>query len=213
MATDVEKVIDASETLRVAIQGRYLDLIADFCSTKYEWEFAKIVAILEQAIVQGSMITAIKNNKLSYRIASKLECDHSRKDTQTDFREHQDDMDSIYELERLQNEFEEYKRFSHGEVLALKAAIASRPNSPTIPPRQNPPDDMLKEVLLRSLKERITSLERQLHDKQKIIEKLLDGPMLLALTTQVPPTKYPIGKRVATKKLTTKNDPMSVMED
>ena len=151
MATDVEKVIDASETLRVAKQRRYLDSIADFCSTKYEWEFAKTVTILEQAIVQGSMITAIK--KTNCLIASPVNWSViiPARTLKTEFREHQDDMSSIYELERLQSEFKEYKRFTYGEILALKAAIASRPNSPILPPRQNPPDDMLKEALLRSL--------------------------------------------------------------
>ena len=71
MATDVEKVTEASESLRISKQGRYLNTIADFCSTKYEWDFAKTVAILENAIVEGSMMTTIKNNKLSYRINSK----------------------------------------------------------------------------------------------------------------------------------------------
>ena len=143
-----------------------------------------------------------------------MKCDHSSKDTQTDFVEHQYDMGSTNELERLQNEFEEYKRFSHGEILTLKAAIASRPNSPTQPPpRQNPPDDMLKEALLRSLHERITSLESQLQDKQRIIEKLLDGPKLQASTIHAPPTKDPIGKRVTTKKLATKNESAPIIED
>ena len=121
MATDVERVIDASETLRVAKQGRSLDSIADCCSTKYGWEFAKTVAILEQAIVQGRMITAISDKQLAYHIASKseLDNDHSCRETQTDFVEHQDDMVSFNELERLQNELDDDKRFTHGEILAL----------------------------------------------------------------------------------------------
>ena len=136
------------------------------------------MAILEKAIVEGSMMTAIKNNILSYRInnKNKMECDNESKDTQTDFIELQSDADFTNDLERLQNEFEEYKRFLHGEILDLKAKIAIRPNSPTQPPRQNPTCDKVKEALLTSLQERIISLERQLHDKQRIIEKLLDGP-------------------------------------
>ena len=215
MATDVEKVTEASESLRISKQGRYLNTIADFCSTKYEWDFAKTVAILENAIVEGSMMTTIKNNKLSYRINSKneKECNNECKDTQTDFVELQSDADFANDLERLQTEFEEYKRFSHGEILDLKAKIAIRPNSPTQPPRQNPNCDKIKEALLTSLQERIISLERQLYDKQKIIEKLLDGTKFQASHNQEPNTKEHNSQRITTKNNNKKNETAIVIEE
>ena len=215
MANDVEKVIEASESLRISKQGRYLNTIAEFCLTKYEWSFAKTVAILENAIVEGSMMTTIKNNKLSYRINSKneMECDNECKDTQTDCIELQSDADFTSDLERLQNEFEEYKRFSHGEILDLKAKIAIRPNSPTQAPRQNPNCDKIKEALLTALKERIISLERQLYDKQKIIEKLLDGPKFQASPNQEPNTKEHNSQRTTTKSYNKKNETAIVIEE
>ena len=60
MATHVGKVTEASKSLRISKQGRYLNTIADFCSAKYEWDFAKTVAILENGIVEGSTMTTIK---------------------------------------------------------------------------------------------------------------------------------------------------------
>ena len=160
-------------------------------------------------------MTTIKNNKLSYRINSKneKECNNECKDTQIDFVELQSDADFTNDLERLQTEFEEYKRFSHGEILDLKAKIAIRPNSPTQPLRQNPNCDKIKEALLTSLQERIISIERQLYDKQKIIEKLLDGPKFQASPNQEPNTKEHNSQRITTKNNNKKNETAIVIEE
>eukprot|EP00112_Aurelia_sp_Birch-Aquarium-sp1_P019969 Seg5042.1 transcript_id=Seg5042.1/GoldUCD/mRNA.D3Y31 product="hypothetical protein" protein_id=Seg5042.1/GoldUCD/D3Y31 len=142
-----------------------------------------------------------------------MECDNECKETQTDFIEHQSHPGFKNDLERLQAEFEEYKRFSHGEILDLKAKVANRPYSPTQPPRQNPISDKIKETLLTSLQERIISLERQLHDKQRIIEKPLDGPKLQASPIQEPNTKEHNSHIITTKKYNKKNETAIVIED
>ena len=56
----------------------------------------------------------------------------------------------------------------------MKADAASRQKSPTPIPTTRMDKD--REALVRSLQERILSLEKQLQDKQYIIERLLDGP-------------------------------------
>eukprot|EP00112_Aurelia_sp_Birch-Aquarium-sp1_P026125 Seg907.1 transcript_id=Seg907.1/GoldUCD/mRNA.D3Y31 product="hypothetical protein" protein_id=Seg907.1/GoldUCD/D3Y31 len=76
---------------------------------------------------------------------------------------------------RLQNDHEEFKRFIHSEILAIKAQVANRSCSS---PRESfsggsPRENHLHEALIRSLQERI---EKQLNDKQRIIEKILVGP-------------------------------------
>ena len=87
------------------------------------------------------------------------------------------DYVSIKDFKRLQVELDEFKRFSHGEILSLKAQIANRPSNPS---QQTKADSTEKdrEALLRCLQDRIVSLERQLYDKQKIIEGLLERPRL-----------------------------------
>ena len=52
---------------------------------------------------------------------------------------------------------------SNVEIVSLKAELANRPKSP-MPKFHNQPDKD-REALLRSLQERIISLERQLQDK------------------------------------------------
>ena len=82
---------------------------------------------------------------------------------------------SIKDFKRLQVELDEFKRFSHREILSLKAQIANRPSNPSQQTKADPTEKD-REALLRCLQDSIVSLERQLYDKQKIIEGLLERP-------------------------------------
>ena len=136
----------------------------------------KTTALLDKALSEKKIDIATVYNKLSYRkcenrticIEDNSETTSTQKDTLS--------LEFIpkSEYERLQLDFEEFKRFTHGEIVSLKAELANRPKSPT-PKFPNQPDKD-REALLRSVQERIISLERQLQDKQNITSKLLDGP-------------------------------------
>ena len=63
----------------------------------------------------------------------------------------------------------------HGERLGLKALISNRSISESN--KSSPAKSLDHErLLIKSIEDRITSLERQLAHKQKIIEKLLESP-------------------------------------
>ena len=66
------------------------------------------------------------------------------------------------------DDFESFKKFIHGEVLDLKAKVASR----NTPEKSSSPD--YERAFIRSLEHRIVSLEKQLDSKQKTIDKLLE---------------------------------------
>lgn len=66
------------------------------------------------------------------------------------------------------DDFESFKNFFHGEVLDLKAKVASR----NTPEKSSSPD--YERAFIRSLEHRIDSLERQLDSKQKTIDRLLE---------------------------------------
>eukprot|EP00112_Aurelia_sp_Birch-Aquarium-sp1_P012342 Seg2597.1 transcript_id=Seg2597.1/GoldUCD/mRNA.D3Y31 product="hypothetical protein" protein_id=Seg2597.1/GoldUCD/D3Y31 len=68
-------------------------------------------------------------------------------------------------------DFESFKKFIHGEVLNLKATVASR-NTGSTPEKSSSPD--YERAFIRSLEHRIISLEKQLDSKQKTIDKLLE---------------------------------------
>ncbi len=84
------------------------------------------------------------------------------------------DFVTLNHFEKIQTDFVEFKRFTHGEILSLKADVANRS-----PGRKaythDTHTDRDREALLRCLQERIISLEKQLQDKQYIIEKLLEN--------------------------------------
>ena len=81
--------------------------------------------------------------------------------TQTDFHETTRDDD----LHNLRTQFLEFKRYAFDELAVLRSKKYTNDNE----------DNYLK-PLLRSMEHRIISLERQLENKQRVIEKLIAGP-------------------------------------
>ena len=68
----------------------------------------------------------------------------------------------------------DFKKFIHDELKSLKASISKRP----IPESSGPPNRPIdyERSFIRSMEDRILSLERQLEQKQAIINKLLATP-------------------------------------
>ena len=182
MEADIETVLEATESLRSSSKGRHLDAVASFCSAKHGWDRTKTHAILDQAVCDGKLYTTMSHNKVSYRIQNQETIDTENEDlsrtSEMDFElPTSGEYVSVNDFKRLQVELEEFKRFSHGEILSLKAQIANRPSSPPQQTRVDP-SEKDREALLGCLQDRIISLERQLCDKQKVIEFLLEGPRL-----------------------------------
>ena len=174
MENNIDIVVDTTEALKASSKGRYLENIAKICQTKHGWSEDTTKAILDEAIKQSRIQTTTVNNKVSYRkFENKKVCiedDCETNATQTDPLP-LNDFVTKDQLDRFQSDFVEFKRFSHGEILSLKADIASRSPNPKV----NTQCDRDREALVTCLQQRIISLERQLQDKQIIIEKLLDG--------------------------------------
>ena len=186
MEADIETVLEATESLRSSSKGRHLDAVASFCSAKHGWDRTKTHAILDQAVCDGKLYTTMSHNKVSYRIQNQETIDTENEDlsrtSEMDFElPTSGEYVSVNDFKRLQVELEEFKRFSHGEILSLKAQIANRPSSPPQQTRVDP-SEKDREALLGCLQDRIISLERQLCDKQKVIEFLLEGPRLQTKT-------------------------------
>ena len=131
-------------------------------------------AALDEAIKQQKMYTLVIHGKQSYRKYDNKVCIEDDKEscyTQTDPTT-QAKFISKQDFERFLIDFEDFKPYVHCEMLSIKADIASRQKA------QNPPKtpDGDREALVRTLNERILSLERQLHEKQYVIQKLFKGP-------------------------------------
>ena len=182
IGSDVGKVLKAIEMVKEKNKGQYLINISEICLAEYGWSQETTAAMLQRAQEQKLIHTVISHQKISYRISShpKIYIEDDRESIATQTEHEQDEI--FYHpnsLDSLQNDLEDFKRFSHGEILSLKAQLAPRPRES--PHKSSGPNyEALQEAFIRSLQDRIISLERQLSEKQetigKLFEKLLEKP-------------------------------------
>ena len=151
----------------------------------------RVIHAIEAAKKDGLISEVTNNEKVSYRILDKghqllansadvvdltaKECDQS------------DDCDSI-----PGSDFVEFKKFIHEEVLSLKALMSKQTSTESEKNAKKPPIDY-EAVFIRSLQDRILSLERQLDEKQKIIEKLLEARDHYGGRPNAADTSIPVG--------------------
>ena len=171
--SDIKRVTNALDNLKQRHTGQYMEYITEFCQKEYNWDQTKTEAALAHAIKTGFVYTAPSNNKISYRIKSQgiiIQDNAKSVETQTETTTVTDDR----EFANLQNDLQEFKRFAHNEILSLKTQTCNRNHTEKIGKSEK--DDTHLKPLMRSLEQRIISLEKQLEDKQRIIEELIRWP-------------------------------------
>ena len=67
MENDIDKVIEVTESPRARSKGRYFENIAEICHESFGWDEEKTTAMLNKALSEKKIFTAIAYNKLSYR--------------------------------------------------------------------------------------------------------------------------------------------------
>ena len=110
----------------------------------------------------------------------------------------------------LADDIIEFKKFIHGEILSLKAQISSRSisdagRSLSPKPPRSPPD--YERLLIKTLEDRILSLEHQLDQKQKVIEKFME-----TLKVEVIPACIEKEKSLIPKSTSTANDSVQLID-
>ena len=171
--SDIKRIINTLDSLKQRHTGQYLEYITEFCQKEYKWDQTKTESALEHAIKTGFVYTAPSNNKISYRIKSQeiiIQDNVKSVETQTEATTVTDER----EFANLHNDLQEFKRFAHDEILSLKAQVCHRNHAEKIGKIEK--DDTHLKPLLRNLEQRIISLEKQLEDKQRIIEALIRWP-------------------------------------
>eukprot|EP00112_Aurelia_sp_Birch-Aquarium-sp1_P008980 Seg2005.5 transcript_id=Seg2005.5/GoldUCD/mRNA.D3Y31 product="hypothetical protein" protein_id=Seg2005.5/GoldUCD/D3Y31 len=151
IGSDVGKVLKAIEMVKEKNKGQYLINISEICLAEFGWSQETTAAMLQRAQEQKQIHTVISHQKISYRISSHpkmyIEDDRESIGTQTE-------QDEIFynpnSLDSLQNDLEDFKRFSHEEILSLKAQLAPRPRES--PHKSSEPNyEALQEAFVRSL--------------------------------------------------------------
>ena len=221
MEKNIEIVVQITEQLRSSKQGRYLENIADLCKTKHGWNLTTTKAAIDEATQQQRIYTSVINGKISYR---------KRKEKistgEEEFRDTDMQIDPNAELtcrkddedfERLVVDFQGFKEHTFKEISSLRAEFEKGQTDGSGKDNMDPQGkmDQLNEALVRSLHERIFSLERQLAYQRDIISKLLDRPKQGTSTSQarIPSGKSthapPVTKNETTTKLSNKSSNQS----
>ena len=172
---DIKRITDALDNLKQRHIGQYLEYITEYCHKEYKWDQSKTETALEHATKAGFVYTAQSNNKISYRKRSQgiiIQDNVNSIETQTE------EIAAIHDngLTNLKNELLELKRFTHNEIISLKTQTSCNNMNQIGVVEMNEKDDTYLKPLLRSLEERVISLEKQLEDKQRIIEALIRWP-------------------------------------
>ena len=117
----MNKVIEVTESLRARSKGRYFENIAEIYHESFGWDEAKTTVLLDKALSEKKIYTATVYNKLSYHKCENrticIEDNSEITSTQTDTLSSEIMPKSEYE--RLQLDFEEFKRFTHGEIVSF----------------------------------------------------------------------------------------------
>ena len=167
--SEANAVVKAIDLVRKKNKGQYLDNIAEICATEYKWSSDETIEALKVAKAKNLIKEVLYNEKISYRIIESTDDYTSHVESESY------ESESIAETVVLgvdgTTDFEDFKKFIHGEVLDLKSQLETRlPSAPS--PALRPVIDY-EQAFIKSLEHRIISLEKQLDDKQSIINKLL----------------------------------------
>ena len=90
----------------------------------------------------------------------------------------------------IKKELVDFKNYIHSELLSIKAHIFNRSLSETGTNANEVNNFNYEKMFIKSLEDRILSLEKQLHHKQRIIDILLEHPSRIGETTSASPTTH-----------------------
>eukprot|EP00794_Sanderia_malayensis_P000912 gene912-217_t len=162
-------VVKAIDLNRKKNKGQHLDNIAEIFAADYKWSSNETIQALKLATAQNLIKEVSYSHKISYRVI-KSTIDLTSKNSNVEpASESKSITDTLKLGEHSTTDFEDFKQFIHGEVLDLKSQLATCfPSAPSAAPVID-----YEQAFIRSLEHRILSLEKQLDDKQSIINKLL----------------------------------------
>ena len=190
----VGNLLRCIEMVKSKHDGQYIDNIASACADQLGWDRPKTVAALRKAVELEAIREVATHGKTSYRciqptknviirdsddVNSPTGCEMEGQPPQSNT----DVLDeSVHEMQsqspqtnsgvkdptdqrRIESDFHDFKEFVWGELASLR--------NQKIGNTAGPDHINYEKAFIRSLEHRILSLEKQLEQKQQIIEKLL----------------------------------------
>ena len=172
---NISKVMEALDKVRKKHNGQYLENIVETCSSEYGLDQIATMAAIEKAKEKGLLLEVHVNQKISYRRPNtKKVIIEDFVDLSMDKNEPTDSGRKYVELD----DYHDFKSLVHAEVQSMKARIDDTAAD------QLSGMDPLVRILIHSFKDRIASLEKQLDEKQKLIEKLMERPIFETVQKQ-----------------------------
>ena len=174
------KVLEILERVKKKGKGQYFENIALECASKYDWNRPKVLEELKTAVKSNCIKEVPFNGKISYRkvdtqgknVCIRDEIAAAHTDAHTDAQD-KDKTPSVEPepapstsclTDMLYNEFQDFKRHVLDETASIK-----------YPPKKETEDTAksYEKALFKSQEMRMISVEKQMEQKQSIIDKLL----------------------------------------
>ena len=158
-------ILKALEMMRSRNKGQYIENVAAFCEKEYNWDRPTALAAIDEAKQKGAVKATMSHGKHALRVTNNKFS--TSNDGNTDIQE----ADMPSQIQAICEDIIDFKMSLHEEILTVKSMVTD--TRATYPEREvNEPD--FQKAFIKSLEDRISSLEKQSYEKQKIIDKLLE---------------------------------------
>ncbi len=150
-----------------------MENIVIHCCKEFDWERPKVLRAVNHATENELISQTSKDNVVLLRILDK---GHNLLKNQTANVDPSVKVSSQSTVDgsNLDTDYLDFKKYIHAEVLSMKAEMSKRTISASEKNTQVSPGIDYETSFIKSLQDRILSLERQLDQKQEIIKKLLE---------------------------------------
>ena len=170
--SEAKVILHILKQIKSQKKGQNLENVVSQCSKELSWDRPKVLQAIELATTEGLISQFGKEKEqVSLRILDKGHGLLTGSPNRIDTTPNEQDMGQTSNCS-LGSDYLEFKRHMFTEILSLKERINNKEKS--VSEENGGGTGNYVQFYIRSLEERINSLERQLEQKQSIIEKLLD---------------------------------------
>ena len=178
-----EIILKALDVMRSKNKGQYIENVAAYCEKEYDWDRPTTMAAIDTAKQKGAVKAMMSHGKHALRVTNSVSL--SNNDESTVIR---NEAEMSSQIQTICQDLIDFKKFVHEEIMAVKSMVTDKPTSSSSLGRNLHETDFQK-VFIKSLEDRITSLERQSCEKQKIIDKLLEDRSTSSHTHEPEPSR------------------------